>query len=72
MADTLGLPPPSVSAELKVVAAHFWSSAGSQQFAGRLTTRAVVLAALDTHSWLHLARHASQQQADPASSGFAL
>jgi tetratricopeptide (TPR) repeat protein len=73
MADTPGLLPlPSVPAELKVVAAHFPSSAGSQQLTGRLATRAAVLAAIDTRSWLHLACHASQQQADPASSGFAL
>ena len=73
MADTPGLGPlPSVPAELKVVAAHFPPSAGNQQLTGRFATRAAVLAAIDTHSWLHLACHASQQQADPASSGFAL
>ena len=39
---------------------------------GHRQPAAAVLAAIATHSWVHLACHASQQHADPDRSGFAL
>ena len=39
---------------------------------GRKHPTPSVLAAIADHSWIHLACHASQRHADPASSGFAL
>ena len=44
----------------------------SLQLAGPQATRAAILAAMASHSWVHLACHADQEHADPASSGFAL
>ena len=73
MPDTPGLPPlPAVTAELKILARHFPPGERNHQLTGPQATRADVLAAMATHSWMHLACHASQQHADPARSGFAL
>jgi hypothetical protein len=73
MPATPGLPRlHAVPAELNVLARHFPPGNGNQQLARSQATRAAVLAALGTHSWVHLACHASQQHADPARSGFAL
>jgi CHAT domain-containing protein len=73
MSRTPGLPPlPAVSAELDVLATHFPPDVGHHQLAGPLATRADVLTAIAARSWVHLSCHASQQHADPTSSGFAL
>ncbi len=73
MPDAPGLPPlPAVPAELKVLAAHFPPGRNNHQLTGPQATRAEVLAAIAGHSWVHLACHAGQQDADPARSGFAL
>ena len=58
-------PLPAVPAELKVLARHFPPGEVNHQLAGSQATRAAVLAAIATHSWVHLACHASQQHADP-------
>jgi hypothetical protein len=63
---------PGVTAETNVLARHFPAGTAHQQLVGRQATRAKVLAAMKTHSWVHLACHASQQHDDPAESGFAL
>jgi hypothetical protein len=65
-------PLPEVPAELEILARHFPPGNGNHQLAGPQATRAAVLTAVADHSWVHLACHASQQQADPARSGFAL
>jgi hypothetical protein len=73
MPTTPGLSPlPAVSTELKVVARHLPPGTEHQQLVGPEATPAAVLTAIVTHSWVHLACHASQQYADPARSGFAL
>jgi CHAT domain len=73
MPTTPGLPPlPAVPAEMKVVARHFPPGEVNHQLVESQATRAAVLGAIATHSWVHLACHASQQQADPTRSGFAL
>ncbi len=72
MPVTPGLPSlRAVREELKVLAPYFPLDVGNVQLTGPQATRADVLTAIATHSWLHLSCHASQQQADPASSGFA-
>jgi hypothetical protein len=63
---------PGVRAELEVLAYLFPPGAVNHQLTGPQATRADVLAAMATHSWVHLACHSSQQHADPASSGFVL
>ena len=73
MPDTPGLPPlPAVPYELKVLASHFPPGTDHLQLTGPQATRANAMTAIGTHSWIHLACHASQQHSDPASSGFAL
>ena len=73
MAITPGLPPlPAVPTEMKVLARHFTPSELNHQLVGSQATQAAVLSAMATHSLVHLACHASQQHADPTSSGFAL
>ena len=73
MPSTPGLPPlPAVPAELKVLARHFPPGKINHQLTGSQATRADVMTAIATHSWVHLACHADQQHADPARSGFAL
>jgi tetratricopeptide (TPR) repeat protein len=73
MPSTPSLPPlPAVRAELTVLARHFPLGADNHQLTGSHATRSDVLAAMATHSWVHLACHASQRHADPARSGFAL
>jgi hypothetical protein len=70
---TVGRPAlPGVPAELEVLARHFPPGEFNHHLAGSQATRAAVLTAIATHSWVHLACHARQQHADPASSGFAL
>src|SRR5260370_144692 len=51
---------------------HFPHGAANYQLVESRATRAAVMTEIATHSWVHLACHASQQQADPAQSGFAL
>ena len=65
-------PLPAVPAELKVLARYFPPDEVNHQLAGSQATCAAVLGAIPTHSWVHLACHASQQQIDPTRSGFAL
>ncbi len=73
MPATAGLPPlPAVPYELDVIARHFPPGEANLQLAGPRATRADVLTAMDSHSWVHLACHAEQQHADPDRSGFAL
>ena len=73
MPDAPGLPPlPAVPAELKVLARALPPGKDNHQLTGPQATRAEVLAAIAGHSWVHLACHAGQQDADPARSGFAL
>lgn len=73
MPVTPGMPPlPAVPAERAILARHFPPGPANHQLTGPDATRAAVLAAITTHSWVHLACHASQQQSDPARSGFAL
>ena len=73
MPTTPGLPPlPAVPAELKVLAGHFPHGADNYQLVEAQATRAAALTAIATHSWVHLACHASQQHTDPVRSGFAL
>ena len=73
MPTTPGLPPlPAVPSELEVLARYFPPGDGNHQLTGPQATRAAVLTAIATHSWVHLACHASQQHADPDRSGFAL
>ena len=68
-----GQPPlPAVRDELTILARHFPPGNGNHQLAQSQATRAAVLAAVADHSWVHLACHAGQQDADPARSGFAL
>ena len=68
-----GLPAlPAVPAEMKVLGRYFPPGPGSTQLTESGATRDAVLAALETCSWVHVACHASQQQADPEASGFAL
>ena len=68
-----GQPPlPAVPAELKVLADCFPAGTDNHQLTGAEASHASVLAAIADHSWIHLACHASQRHADPASSGFAL
>jgi CHAT domain-containing protein len=42
------------------------------QLVGKAATSSAVLSAMDEHSWVHLACHASQSAADPTASGFHL
>jgi tetratricopeptide (TPR) repeat protein len=73
MPITPGLPPlRAVPAELAVLAQHFIPGQDHRQLVGPQATRDTVGAAIATHSWVHLACHAGQQQADPDRSGFAL
>jgi hypothetical protein len=73
MPATPGLPPlPAVPKELEVIARHFPAGEANHQLAGPQATRVGVLTAMASHSWVHLACHAGQQQADPDRSGFAL
>ena len=73
MPRTPDLPPlPAVPTELEVLARHFGPGEAHHQIAGPAATRAAVLNAVAGHSWLHLACHATQQQADPTRSGFVL
>lgn len=73
MPTTPGLSPlPAVPAELKILARHFPPGADNHQLVESQATRADALAGIATHSWVHLACHASQQHADPTRSGFAL
>ena len=73
MPNTPGLPPlPAVAAELEILVSHFPRGEANHQLTGPEATRADVLTAIAAHSWLHFACHASQRQAEPASSGFAL
>ena len=66
------LPLLAAQTELDVIANHFPPGKGSLQLAGPQATRADVLAALGSHSWVHLACHARQEQAAPDRSGFVL
>ena len=73
MPTTPGLEPlPSVRAELSILAHHFPPGQCHQQLAESQATRDAVLAAVADHSWIHMACHARQEQADPDRSGFAL
>jgi molybdenum-dependent DNA-binding transcriptional regulator ModE len=63
---------PGVTAETNVLARHFPPGTAHEQLVGRQATRARALAAMNTHSWVHLACHAGQQHEDPGQSGFAL
>jgi hypothetical protein len=73
MPVTPGLPPlPGVPLEMQALARHFPAGKANHQFIGPQATRAVIKAAIADHNWLHFACHASQQQADPDRSGFAL
>ena len=73
MPTTPGLPPlPAVPAELDVLARHFPPGKTDHQLTGSQATRAHVLAAIATHSWVHFACHGAQQHTDPTRSGFAL
>jgi CHAT domain-containing protein len=65
-------PLPAVPDEMRILASHFPPGAGNHQITGRQATRTSALAAISSHSWIHLACHASQLHEDPASSGFAL
>ena len=66
------LPLLAAQTELDVIANHFPPGKGSLQLAGPQATRADVLAALGSHSWVHLACHARQEQAARSHSGFVL
>jgi CHAT domain-containing protein len=57
---------------MKVLAHYFPPDGGNHQLSGSRATRGAVLAAIDSHSWVHLACHARQAQADPDRSGFYL
>ena len=71
--DTPGHPPlPAVSEELRVLGRYFPAGQLNRQLLGPAATGPDVLAAIGTHTWVHLACHASQRQADPDRSGFAL
>jgi hypothetical protein len=73
MPDTPGQQPlPAVPAEMRILASHFPPGTDNHQLTGLQATRTSTLAAISSHSWIHLACHASQLQDDPASSGFAL
>jgi hypothetical protein len=63
---------PAVPGELAVLYRRFPPEHGHQQLAGPQAVRADVLAAINTHSWLHIACHAAQNDIDPSLSGFAL
>ena len=54
------------------MARHFPPDEANHQLAGPQATRGAVLTAMASHSWVHLACHAGQEQADPDRSGFAL
>ena len=72
MAAAPGLPPlPAVAAEVRILQRHFPVGQDNQQLAGPQATRAAVLAAEASCSWVHLACHASQHS-DPDRGGFAL
>jgi CHAT domain-containing protein len=72
MSATPGQPPlAAVPAEFAIIARHFQGEA-NHQLAGPQATRAAVLTAMASHSWVHLACHAGQEQADPDRSGFVL
>ena len=74
MPATPGLPPlPAVPAELEVLATLLSPGRRSTISSRSPRQRAPPsLTAIATHSWVHLACHASQEHADPARSGFAL
>jgi CHAT domain-containing protein len=73
MPTTPGLPPlAAVSDELAVLARHFPLGEMNAQLVESEATREAVLDAITTHSWVHLACHAGQAQADLTSSSFAL
>jgi tetratricopeptide (TPR) repeat protein len=73
MPTTPRLPPlPAVPAEMEVLKRHFPPGPENHQLAQSQATRADVLAAVTAHSWVHMACHAGQQQADPDLSGFAV
>ena len=73
MPTTPGLPPlPAVRGELKVLARYFPPGEANHQLVESRATRAAALTAIADHSWVHLACHAGQEQADPDRSGFAL
>ena len=63
---------PAVPAEMAVLECHFPAGEGNEQLTDAQATRAAVADAISTHSWIHLACHASQQHSDPSHSGFAL
>jgi CHAT domain-containing protein len=65
-------PLPAVPAELEVLARHFPPGDLHQQLTESQATLAAAKKASVACTWIHLACHASEEQADPASSGFAL
>jgi hypothetical protein len=73
MPITPGLSPlPAADAERNVLAQCFPPDDVNVELVGPDATHAVVLDAIATHSWVHLACHARQDQGDPVHSGFAL
>jgi tetratricopeptide (TPR) repeat protein len=73
MPATAGMPPLSaVPAEMDVLARYFPPSERNLQLVESQAVRADVLSAAADHSWVHLACHAKQEQANPDSSGFIL
>jgi hypothetical protein len=73
MPITPGQPPlPAVRTELEVLAGHFPPGPDNHQLVGSQATCMNALAAMASHSWIHLACHAGQEHADPDQSGFAL
>jgi tetratricopeptide (TPR) repeat protein len=63
---------PAVRSELTILAQRFPPGELHQQLVGPQATRAAVMAALSSHSWMHLSCHAQQDHDDPAASGFVL
>jgi tetratricopeptide (TPR) repeat protein len=63
---------PAVPVEMEVLARYFPPGPDSRQLNESEATCGAVLAALCTCSWVHLACHASQREADPDVSGLAL
>jgi hypothetical protein len=65
-------PLPAVIRELEILARHFPPGQDNQQLVQSRAIRKDVLAAVADHSWVHMACHAKQEQAQPEDSGFAL
>jgi tetratricopeptide (TPR) repeat protein len=67
------MPPlPGADSEARTIAQIFPSSESNHQLFDASATRAAVMDALETHSWMHFAGHALQDEINPQRSGLLL